>query len=186
MAAYNKKLGTFELTGLPPAPRNVPQIEVTFDIDANGIVHVSAKDLGTGKEQSMTITGGGALSKEEIDRMMADAEAHAEEDRKRREEAEIRNQADGLVFQTEKFLEENADKVPAEAKSNVEEPLAELKKALEGDDLEAIKNAVEKVGVASQALGAALYENTKNESAASESTEDDVVDAEIVEEAESK
>ncbi len=186
MAAYNKKLGTFELTGLPPAPRNVPQIEVTFDIDANGIVHVSAKDLGTGKEQSMTITGGGALSKEEIDRMMADAEAHAEEDRKRREEAEIRNQADGLVFQTEKFLEENADKVPAEAKSNVEEPLAELKKALEGDDLEAIKNVVEKVGVASQALGAALYENTKNESAASESTEDDVVDAEIVEEAESK
>ncbi len=186
MAAYNKKLGTFELTGLPPAPRNVPQIEVTFDIDANGIVHVSAKDLGTGKEQSMTITGGGALSKEEIDRMMADAEAHAEEDRKRREEAEIRNQADGLVFQTEKFLEENADKVPAEAKSNVEEPLAELKKALEGDDLEAIKNAVEKVGVASQALGAALYENTKNESAAAGSTEDDVVDAEIVEEAESK
>lgn len=186
MAAYNKKLGTFELTGLPPAPRNVPQIEVTFDIDANGIVHVSAKDLGTGKEQSMTITGGGALSKEEIDRMMADAEAHAEEDRKRREEAEIRNQADGLVFQTEKFLEENADKVPAEAKSNVEEPLAELKKALEGDDLEAIRNAVEKVGVASQALGAALYENAKNESAASESTEDDVVDAEIVEEAESK
>ena len=186
MAAYNKKLGTFELTGLPPAPRNVPQIEVTFDIDANGIVHVSAKDLGTGKEQSMTITGGGALSKEEIDRMMADAEAHAEEDRKRREEAEIRNQADGLVFQTEKFLEENADKVPAEAKSNVEEPLAELKKALEGDDLEAIKNAVEKVGVASQALGAALYENTKNESSASDSTEDDVVDAEIVEEAESK
>ncbi len=186
MAAYNKKLGTFELTGLPPAPRNVPQIEVTFDIDANGIVHVSAKDLGTGKEQSMTITGGGALSKEEIDRMMADAEAHAEEDRKRREEAEIRNQADALVFQTEKFLEENSDKVPAEAKSNVEEPLAELKKALEGTDLEAIKNAVEKVGVASQALGAALYENTKNESAADSSTDDDVVDAEIVEEAESK
>jgi molecular chaperone DnaK len=187
MAAYNKKLGTFELTGLPPAPRNVPQIEVTFDIDANGIVHVSAKDLGTGKEQSMTITGGGALSKEEIDRMMADAEAHAEEDRKRREEAEIRNQADALVFQTEKFLEENSDKVPAEAKSNVEEPLAELKKALEGDDLEAIKNAVEKVGTASQALGAALYENTKAEGeAAQANSDDDVVDAEIVEEAESK
>ena len=186
MAAYNKKLGTFELTGLPPAPRNVPQIEVTFDIDANGIVHVSAKDLGTGKEQSMTITGGGALSKEEIDRMMADAESHAEEDRKRREEAEIRNQADALVFQTEKFLEENGDKVPADAKSNVEEPLAELKKALEGEDLEAIKNAVEKVGVASQALGAALYENTKNEADAAGSADDDVVDAEIVEEAESK
>ncbi len=186
MAAYNKKLGTFELTGLPPAPRNVPQIEVTFDIDANGIVHVSAKDLGTGKEQSMTITGGSALSKEEIDRMMADAESHAEEDRKRREEAEIRNQADALVFQTEKFLEENGDKVPAEAKSNVEEPLAELKKALEGEDLEAIKNAVEKVGVASQALGAALYENTKSDAAAAGSTDDEVVDAEIVEEAESK
>ena len=186
MAAYNKKLGTFELTGLPPAPRNVPQIEVTFDIDANGIVHVSAEDLGTGKEQSMTITGGSALSKEEIDRMMADAESHAEEDRKRREEAEIRNQADALVFQTEKFLEENGDKVPAEAKSNVEEPLAELKKALEGEDLESIKNAVEKVGVASQALGAALYENTKSDAAAAGSTDDDVVDAEIVEEAESK
>ena len=186
MAAYNKKLGTFELTGLPPAPRNVPQIEVTFDIDANGIVHVSAKDLGTGKEQSMTITGGGALSKEEIDRMMADAEAHAEEDRKRREEAEIRNQADALVFQTEKFLEENGDKVPAEAKANVEEPLAALKKALEGEDLEAIKNAVEQVGTASQALGAALYENTKAEGEATASTDDDVVDAEIVEEAESK
>ena len=187
MAAYNKKLGTFELTGLPPAPRNVPQIEVTFDIDANGIVHVSAKDLGTGKEQSMTITGGGALSKEEIDRMMADAEAHAEEDRKRREEAEIRNQADALVFQTEKFLEENGDKVPAEAKSNVEEPLAALKKALEGDDLEAIKNAVEQVGTASQALGAALYENTKAEGETAEAnSDDDVVDAEIVEEAESK
>jgi molecular chaperone DnaK len=185
MAAYNKKLGTFELTGLPPAPRNVPQIEVTFDIDANGIVHVSAKDLGTGKEQSMTITGGGALSKEEIDRMMADAESHAEEDRKRREEAEIRNQADALVFQTEKFLEENSDKVPADAKANVEEPLAALKKALEGEDLEAIKNAVEQVGTASQALGAALYENTKAQGEEA-NADDDVVDAEIVEEAQTK
>jgi molecular chaperone DnaK len=185
MAAYNKKLGTFELTGLPPAPRNVPQIEVTFDIDANGIVHVSAKDLGTGKEQSMTITGGGALSKEEIDRMMADAESHAEEDRKRREEAEIRNQADALVFQTEKFLEENSDKVPADAKANVEEPLAALKKALEGEDLEAIKNAVEQVGTASQALGAALYENTKAHGEEA-NADDDVVDAEIVEEAQTK
>jgi molecular chaperone DnaK len=185
MAAYNKKLGTFELTGLPSAPRNVPQIEVTFDIDANGIVHVSAKDLGTGKEQSMTITGGGALSKEEIDRMMADAESHAEEDRKRREEAEIRNQADALVFQTEKFLEENSDKVPADAKANVEEPLAALKKALEGEDLEAIKNAVEQVGTASQALGAALYDNT-NVQGEEENADDDVVDAEIVEEAQTK
>ena len=183
MAAYNKKLGTFELTGLPPAPRNVPQIEVAFDIDANGIVHVSAKDLGTGKEQSMTITGGGALSKEEIDRMMADAESHAEEDRQRREEAEVRNQAESLVFQTEKFLEESGDKVPADAKANVDEPLAELKAAIAGDNIEAIKAAVEKVATASQALGAALYANTQAEGGeATAEGDDDVVDAEIVEE----
>jgi molecular chaperone DnaK len=183
MAAYNKKLGTFELTGLPPAPRNVPQIEVAFDIDANGIVHVSAKDLGTGKEQSMTITGGGALSKEEIDRMMADAESHAEEDRQRREEAEVRNQAESLVFQTEKFLEESGDKVPADAKANVDEPLAELKAAIAGDNIEAIKAAVEKVATASQALGAALYANTQAEGGeATAEGDDDVVDAEIVDE----
>lgn len=183
MAAYNKKLGTFELTGLPPAQRNVPQIEVAFDIDANGIVHVSAKDLGTGKEQSMTITGGGALSKEEIDRMMADAESHAEEDRARREEAEVRNQAESLVFQTEKFLEESGDKVPADAKANVDEPLAELKAAIAGDNIEAIKAAVEKVATASQALGAALYANTQAEGEqASAEGDDDVVDAEIVDE----
>jgi molecular chaperone DnaK len=182
IAAYNKKLGTFELTGLPPAPRSVPQIEVSFDIDANGIVHVSAKDLGTGKEQSMTITGGGALSKEEIDRMMQDAEAHAEEDRLRREEAEVRNQAESLVFQTEKFLEENADKVPADAKANVDEPLATLKSALEGSDVEAIKAAVEQVATASQALGSALYANAQEEAASAAPTDDDVVDAEIVEE----
>ena len=183
MAAYNKKLGTFELTGLPPAPRNIPQIEVAFDIDANGIVHVSAKDLGTGKEQSMTITGGGALSKEEIDRMMADAESHAEEDRQRREEAEVRNQAESLVFQTEKFLEESGDKVPADAKANVDEPLAELKAAIAGENIEAIKAAVEKVATASQALGAALYANTQNEDGeAAPAGDDDVVDAEIVDE----
>jgi molecular chaperone DnaK len=183
MAAYNKKLGTFELTGLPPAPRNVPQIEVSFDIDANGIVHVSAKDLGTGKEQSMTITGGGALSKEEIDRMMADAESHAEEDRARREEAEVRNQAESLVFQTEKFLEESGDKVPADAKANVDEPLAELKAAIAGENIEAIKAAVEKVATASQALGAALYANTQAEGGeATAEGDDDVVDAEIVDE----
>jgi molecular chaperone DnaK len=183
MAAYNKKLGTFELTGLPPAPRNVPQIEVAFDIDANGIVHVSAKDLGTGKEQSMTITGGGALSKEEIDRMMADAESHAEEDRQRREEAEVRNQAESLVFQTEKFLEESGDKVPADAKANVDEPLAELKAAIAGENIEAIKAAVEKVATASQALGAALYANTQGEGGeATAEGDDDVVDAEIVDE----
>jgi molecular chaperone DnaK len=183
MAAYNKKLGTFELTGLPPAPRNVPQIEVAFDIDANGIVHVSAKDLGTGKEQSMTITGGGALSKEEIDRMMADAESHAEEDRSRREEAEVRNQAESLVFQTEKFLEESGDKVPSDAKANVDEPLAELKAAIAGENIEAIKAAVEKVASASQALGAALYANTQAEGGeATAEGDDDVVDAEIVDE----
>ncbi|MGB3015506.1 MAG: molecular chaperone DnaK, partial [Candidatus Nanopelagicales bacterium] len=158
MAAYNKKLGTFELTGLPPAPRGVPQIEVTFDIDANGIVHVTAKDLGTNKEQSMTISGGSALPKEDIDRMMAEAESHAEEDRQRKEEAETRNGAEQLVYQTEKFLADNADKVPADAKANVDEPLAELKKALEGTDVAAIKTAVEKVATASQALGAALYQ----------------------------
>lgn len=181
MAAFNKKLGTFELTGLPPAPRGVPQIEVTFDIDANGIVHVSAKDLGTGKEQSMTITGGSALSKEEIDRMMADAEAHAAEDATRREEAEILNQADSLVFTTEKFLQENDDKLPEDAKSNVAAPLEELKKALEAKDFDAIKDGIEKVATASQALGAALYESQQDEADQSDA-QDDVVDAEIIDE----
>ena len=192
MAAYNKKLGTFELTGLPPAPRGVPQIEVTFDIDANGIVHVTAKDLGTNKEQSMTISGGSALPKEDIDRMMAEAESHAEEDRQRKEEAETRNGAEQLVYQTEKFLADNADKVPDDAKANVEEPLAELKKALEGTDVAAIKTAVEKVATASQALGAALYQqqaSAPSEAPAGEQTDsgdEDVVDAEIVDEDEQK
>jgi molecular chaperone DnaK len=192
MAAYNKKLGTFELTGLPPAPRGVPQIEVTFDIDANGIVHVTAKDLGTNKEQSMTISGGSALPKEDIDRMMAEAESHAEEDRQRKEEAETRNGAEQLVYQTEKFLADNADKVPADAKANVDEPLAELKKALEGTDIAAIKTAVEKVATASQALGAALYQ--QQASAPSDQPggeqpqagDEDVVDAEIIDEDEQK
>jgi len=189
IAAYNKKLGQFDLTGLPPAPRGVPQVEVTFDIDANGIVHVSAKDLGTGREQSMTITGGSALGKDDIERMMRDAEAHADEDRKRREEADVRNQADQLVYQTERFLADNADKVPAEAKSNVEGPLADLKKALEGTDTEAIKAGIEKVATASQALGAAMYQQSQAEAgAASESPttdaadDEDVVDAEVVDE----
>ena len=136
IAAYNKKLGMFELTGLPPAPRGVPQIEVTFDIDANGIVHVSAKDLGTGKQQSMTITGGSALAKDDIDRMVRDAEQYAEEDRKRREEAEVRNQADTLVYTTEKFLAENAEKVPATSRPRSSDAIADLKKALEGNDIE--------------------------------------------------
>jgi len=183
MAAFNKKLGTFELTGLPPAPRGVPQIEVTFDIDANGIVHVSAKDLGTEKEQSMTITGGSALSKEEIDRMMADAEAHAAEDATRREEAEILNQADSLVFTTEKFIQENDDKLPEDAKSNVTAPLEELKKAIEAKDFDAIKDGIEKVATASQALGAALYESAQTEEAQGDA-DDDVVDAEIIDEEE--
>ena len=198
IAAYNKQLGIFELTGLPPAPRGVPQIEVTFDIDANGIVHVTAKDRGTGKEQSMTITGGSALTKDEIDRMMRDAEAHADEDRQRREDAEIRNQAETLLYSTEKFLAENGDKVPAEAVSNVEGPLAELKKALEGDDAEAIKAATEKVAQSSQKLGAAMYAagagrgrpgRRRRRAAGSaggtgDTVDDDVVDAEVVDEPE--
>ena len=195
MAAYNKKLGTFELMGLPPAPRGVPQIEVTFDIDANGIVHVAAKDLGTGKEQSMTITGGSGLPKDDIERMMKDAEAHAEEDRKRKEEAEIRNSAESLLHQTEKFLADNGDKVPADAKSNVEGPLADLKKALEGDDVDAIKDAAEKVATTSQALGAAMYAQSGAAtgagdsgagSSSSTSSDDDVVDAEIIDEGDAK
>ena len=186
IAAYNKNLGTFDLTGLPPAPRGVPQIEVTFDIDANGIVHVSAKDLGTGKEQSMTITGGSGLSKEEVERMMKDAEAHAEEDKTRREEADVRNGAEGLVYQTEKFLKDNAEKIPAEGKANVEEPLATLKKALEGTDIGSIKTAMEALAAASQAVGAAMYQEqaanaeATNENAANDG--EDIVDAEIVDE----
>ncbi|MEI2716407.1 MAG: molecular chaperone DnaK [Candidatus Nanopelagicales bacterium] len=190
MAAFNKRLGTFELTGLPPAPQGVPQIEVTFDIDANGIVNVSAKDTGTGKEQSMTITGGSALSKEEIDRMTRDAEEHAEEDRKRREEAEVRNSADTLVHQTEKFLAENTDKIPEDAKSNVEGPLDELKKALQGSDVEAIKAGVEKVATASQALGASMYAQAQADQQQADTGggdgEDDVVEAEIVDEEDNK
>ena len=186
MAAYNKKLGMFELTGLPPAPRGVPQIEVAFDIDANGIVHVSAKDLGTGKEQKMTITGGSSLSKEEIDRMMKDAESHAEEDRKRKEEAEIRNNGDSLLYQTEKFLKDNEDKFTegeaAEKKAETETELAVLKSALEGNDLEAIKAATEKVATVSQSLGAALYAATAATQGDSTPNEDGVEDAEIVDE----
>ena len=188
MAAYNKKLGMFELTGLPPAPRGIPQIEVTFDIDANGIVHVSAKDLGTGKEQSMTITGGSALSKDEIDRMMKDADAHAEEDRKRREEAEIRNTGDSLVYQTEKFLAENGEKLnegeAAEKKAETQAALAELKTALGGANFEMIKTATEKVSTLSQALGSALYaaNAATSQPSADQSAEEGVEDAEIVEE----
>jgi len=194
MAAYNKKLGQFDLTGLPPAPRGVPQIEVTFDIDANGIVHVHAKDKATGRENSVQITGGSGLSKDEIDRMMRDAEAHADEDRQRREEAEVRNTADSLVYQTERFLADNEEKIPAEGKENVTGPLAELKKALEGTDVDAIKAATEKVATASQALGAAMYEQEQAAAGAEpgaaaggagdtgDTGDDDIVDAEVVDE----
>jgi len=185
MAAYNKKLGMFELTGLPPAPRGVPQIEVTFDIDANGIVHVSAKDLGTGKEQSMTITGGSALSKEEIERMMADAESHAEEDRQRKEEAEIRNAGDSLLYSTEKFIKDNEEKLSQgdslEKKTETEAALAELKTALGGSNYEMIKSATEKVATVSQALGAALYAAGAADADATPN-EDGVEDAEVIEE----
>jgi molecular chaperone DnaK len=189
IAAYNKKLGTFELTGLPPAPRGVPQIEVTFDIDANGIVHVSAKDLGTGKEQSMTITGGSALPKEDIERMMRDAQEHAEEDRRRREEAETRNLAEQLQWQTEKFLAESGDKLPSDARDKINEALGELRSALGGSDIAAIKAAHEKLAQVSQQAGSQLYAQQAQQgqqaagaggAAGTAGGGDDVVDAEIV------
>ena len=195
IAAYNKKLGMFELTGLPPAPRGVPQIEVSFDIDANGIVNVSAKDMGTGKSQAMQITGGSALSKDDIDRMMRDAEAHAEEDRKRREDAEVRNQAESLVYQTEKFVKENDEKLPADVKESVNGALGEVQEALKGTDSAAIKSSMEKLATESQKLGAALYQQQGPEGDAAGAADagpgagqpqssgaDDVVDAEIVDE----
>jgi molecular chaperone DnaK len=191
IAAYNKKLGMFELAGLAPAPRGIPQIEVTFDIDANGIVNVSAKDLGTGKQQSVTISGGSALGKDDIERMMADAEKYAEEDRQRREEAEVRNRGESLAYTTEKFLAENADKVPDDVKSEVESSIAELKKTLEGTDTEAIRVATENAAQVSQKMGTAIYAQSQAANAAgaqggAEGTsdtpgDDDVVEAEIVE-----
>jgi molecular chaperone DnaK len=192
IAAYNKKLGMFELTGLPPAPRGVPQIEVSFDIDANGIVNVSAKDLGTGKSQAMTITGGSALGKDEIDRMMREAEQHAEEDRRRREEAEVRNQAESLVYQTEKFLAENGEKLPGDVKDEVQSALTGAQDALKGTDTDAIKAAMERLATESQKMGSALYQQPGAEGAPgadagqgqqqSQDQADDVVDAEIVDE----
>ena len=166
LAAHNKPLGNFELTGIAPAPRGVPQIEVTFDIDANGIVHVNAKDRGTGKEQSMKISGGSALPKEEIDRMVREAEEHAEEDKKRREEAETRNTAEQLVYSTEKFLTDNDDKLPEDGKTEVRSAVDELKTALAGEDIEAVKSGHEKLSAASQKLGSALYEAQAAEQAA--------------------
>jgi molecular chaperone DnaK len=195
IAAYNKKLGMFELSGIAPSPRGVPQVEVAFDIDANGIVNVSAKDLGTGKQQSVTISGGSALAKDDIDKMVRDAEQYAEEDRQRREEAEVRNRADTLVYSTEKFLAENTDKVPGDVRSEVESAISDLKKALAGSDTEVIKEASEKASQASQKMGTAIYAQAQaeqqaaaQENAASGDTGegtsqgDDVVDAEIVDE----
>ena len=197
MAGYNKTLGKFQLVDLPPAPRGVPQIEVTFDIDANGIVHVSAKDRATSKEQSMTITGQSTLDKKDIEQMVRDAEAHAEEDRTRRDEAETRNNADSLVYQTEKVLREQGEKLTAEDKSAVEEPLAELKTALNGNDMAAIKAAQEKLMSASQAFSQKLYEAAARDDAGAAGSsasgqagngagtvdDDEIVDAEIVDEA---
>ncbi|MBV6702245.1 molecular chaperone DnaK [Kitasatospora aureofaciens] len=185
IAAYNKKLGMFELTGLAPAPRGVPQIEVTFDIDANGIMHVGAKDLGTGREQKMTVTGGSALPKDDIDRMVREAEQHAEEDRRRKEEAETRNSAEQLVYSTETFLRDNEDKIPGDVKTEVEAAAADLKEKLKGEDNPAIRSASEHLAQVSQKLGQAIY----GQSAAGAGTtapppgpppDDEVVDAEIV------
>ena len=194
MASYNKTLGKFQLVDLPPAPRGVPQIEVTFDIDANGIVHVSAKDRATGKEQSITITGQSSLGKDDIDRMVRDAEAHADEDKRRKEEAEVRNQADTLVYQTEKLLKEQGEKIEGAEKEAVESALGELKTALAGEDLEPIKTATEKLMTSSQTFSQKLYEQASTESASAsaaetESTEakdDEVIDAEIVDDEEKK
>ena len=195
-ARDNKPLGTFELTGIAPAPRGVPQIEVTFDIDANGIVHVSAKDRGTGKEQSMTISGGSALPKEDIDRMVKEAEAHAEEDKKRREDAETRNSAEQQAYSIEKLLKDNKDKLPEDVHSEVSEAVTDLKKALEGDDIEPVKTAQEKLSSVAQKVGEALYQadaaaqaagDASASSAGSTSSDDeDIVDAEIVDDEDSK
>ncbi|MER5810000.1 molecular chaperone DnaK [Streptomyces sp. NPDC002033] len=189
IAAYNKKLGMFELTGLPPAPRGVPQIEVSFDIDANGIMHVTAKDLGTGKEQKMTVTGGSSLGKDEVDRMRQEAEQYADEDLRRKEAAESRNQGEQLVYQTEKFLSENAEKVPADVKTEVETAITELKEKLKGEDAAEIRTSTEKLAAISQKLGQAIYADAQaaqgaaggaGDAGQAKAADDDVVDAEIV------
>ena len=194
MAAYNKTLGKFQLVDIPPAPRGIPQIEVTFDIDANGIVHVSAQDRATGKTQSMTITGQSALAKDDIDRMIKDAEAHAEDDRRRREEAEVRNNADQLVYQTQKLLSEQGDKIDASERADVEAAVAGVSEALNGTDVEAIKTATERLLTASQSFSQKLYEAASREQAQSQpssgddgssagtGSDDEIVDAEIVDE----
>jgi molecular chaperone DnaK len=192
MAAYNKTLGKFQLVDLPPAPRGVPQIEVTFDIDANGIVHVSAKDRATGKEQSMTITGQSSLPKDDIDRMVRDAETHAEEDRRRKAEADTRNQADTLVYQTEKLLRENGDKIDAGERAKVETAVGALKDALNGSDVDAIRRGTENLMQVSQGFAQRLYEAASQQSSGASAGpsssdgqaahDDEVVDAEIVDE----
>jgi molecular chaperone DnaK len=193
MAQFNKTLGKFQLVDLPPAPRGVPQIEVTFDIDANGIVHVSAKDRATSKEQSMTITGQSSLNKDAIDQMIRDAESHAQEDRERRDEAEARNNADTLVYQTDKLLREQGEKLSADERSTVEERLADLKSALAGTDVETIKQTTEKLMSASQDFTQKLYdaasaadrdyaEGRTSSGSTPPPDDDDVVDAEIVDE----
>ena len=188
-ARDNKLLGTFELSGIAPAPRGMPQIEVTFDIDANGIVHVHAKDRGTGKEQSITVTGGSALSKDDIERMIKDAEEHAAEDAKRREDAETRNNAENFAYSTEKILSENEDKVPAEVADDVKEAIAEVRKALEGEDTAAVKTAHDALVEKAQRIGEAIYKAEQESSASGDAAggdasdagqDDDVVDAEIV------
>jgi molecular chaperone DnaK len=188
MAAYNNTLGKFQLTNIPPAPRGVPQIEVTFDIDANGIVNVSAKDRGTGKEQSMTITGQSALPREDIDRMVREAEQHADEDRKRREEAEVRNTADNLLYQTEKLVADNDDKISAEHKAKLEQTQGQLREAIKSDDIQSIRNASDELMRVSQEVGQALYAASSADQAGQQTTggfsdappsdDDDIVDAE--------
>ena len=182
MAAANKLLGSFELTGIAPAPRGVPQIEVTFDIDANGIVHVTAKDKGTGKENTIKIQDGSGLSQDEIDRMIKDAEVHAEEDKKRREEQEVRNSAESMVYQTRKAVEDNADKLSDDVKNKVEEAAKGVEEALKGEDIEAIKSAVEELSKGSMEMGKELYETQ----AAEDGSADDVVDAEVVDDEDNK
>lgn len=179
----NKSLGNFELTGIAPAPRGIPQVEVTFDIDANGIVHVSAKDKGTGKEQSMTITGGSSLAKEDIERMIKEAEEHAAEDKKRREEQDLKNTAEQMAYQTEKLIKDNEEKLPEDVKTEVQADVDALKTAIAGDDIDAIKSANEKLATSAQKLGEAIYANTSEDAPAEpEASSEDVVDAEVVDE----
>jgi molecular chaperone DnaK len=182
----NKSLGNFELTGIAPAPRGIPQIEVTFDIDANGIVHVSAKDKGTNKEQSMTITGGSSLSKEDIERMVRDAEEHAAEDKKRREEADTRNQGEQMVYQIEKLIKDNDQKLSEEVKADVQADVDAVKAALAGEDFDAVKSAIEKLTESQTKLGEAIYAAASQEPEATAESTEDVVDAEVVDEEETK